>query len=92
MNSTLTVGGIFCDIQQAFHFINHDILLSQFQFYSTVGSAIALLTPYLKDRYHQVLINSTSPLWGKINNGELQSSILNYNNYVCTKFTYYCTV
>ena len=92
MNSTLSVGGIFCDIQQAFHFINHDILLPHFQFYSTVGSAITLITPYLKDRYQQVLINSTSPLWGKINNGELQSSTLNYYNYVCIKFMFYCTV
>ena len=31
-NNTLSVGGIFCDIQKAFHFINHDILLSDCNF------------------------------------------------------------
>ena len=55
---------------------------------ATVGSAMALNTSYLKDRYQRVLINSTSRLWGKINNGVPQGSIHDYNRYACIKFMY----
>ena len=71
------MGGTFCDIQKAFRFINHDILLSKF--YGTVGSAKALITSYITDKYQQVLISSTPSLWG---NGVPQCLILNYNPYV----------
>jgi hypothetical protein len=83
------VGGIFCDFQKAFHFINHDILLSKLEFYGAVGSAIALIMSCIKDRYQQVLINCNSSLWG---NGVPQVSIHNYNPYACIKFMYQCTV
>ena len=92
MNNTLSVGGVFCDIQKAFRFINHDILLSNLQFYCTVGSVKALIMSYIKDRYQQVLINSSSPLWGKINTGVTQVSIHNCNPCVCIKFVYSYTV
>jgi len=51
INNTHSVGGIFCDIQKAFYFINRRILLSALQFHCTVGTATALIMSYLKDRY-----------------------------------------
>ena len=37
LNNTLSVGGTFCEIQKAFRFINHDILLGKLEFYVTVA-------------------------------------------------------
>ena len=88
INSTLSVDGIFCDIQRAFYFMNHHILLSTLQFYCTVGTATALTMSYLKDRYQWVLINNISSLSGRINTAVPHGSILNYNPYVCVKFVY----
>ena len=59
------------------------------EFYGAVGSAKALITSYIKDSYQQVLINSTSSLWG---NGVPQCFILNDNPYVYIKLMYQYTV
>jgi hypothetical protein len=51
LNSKLTVGGIFCDLEKAFDSGNHDILLSKCEFYGFRGKTNALLRSYLSDRY-----------------------------------------
>ena len=88
-NNTLSLGGTFCNIQKAFRFINHDILLWKLEFYVTVGSAKASIASYIKDSYQQVLINSTTSVWGNV---VPQYLIANYNLYVYVKLMYQYTV
>ena len=45
------VGGIFCDREKAFDFVNYNILLSQLKVYGITGKASALSKSYIKDRY-----------------------------------------
>jgi hypothetical protein len=70
MNNKLTVCGMFYDLQKAFSCVNHDIILSKLEFSEVAGKFDTLIiTSYLKDRYHKVVIdnrkthNSTSSGW-----------------------------
>jgi hypothetical protein len=76
VNNKILVDCIFCNLQKAFDYIDHDILLSKLEFYGIVGSAKVVIASYLKDSYQRVLNNGTSSRWGKINNGVPQGSIL----------------
>lgn len=51
MNNKVTVDGIFCDQENAFNCVNHDILLLTLEFYGVEGKFNTLITSYLKDRY-----------------------------------------
>ena len=55
LNSRLIVGGIFCDVQKAFNYVNHNILLSKLEFYGITGITYKLLKSYLKGRYQRVV-------------------------------------
>jgi len=82
LNDTLTVGGIFCDLEKAFDSVDHDILLSKCEFYGFRGKTNALLQSYLSDRYKRVLINNSSSNvttfseWSKIKHGFLKVQYL----------------
>jgi hypothetical protein len=52
-NNKLTVDGIFCDLEKAFDFVNHDILMSKCAFYGFRGKTNALLRSYLSDIYQE---------------------------------------
>jgi hypothetical protein len=82
MNNKLTVGGIFCDLEKAFYYVNHDILLNKLEYYGIVGVFNKLIKSYLSNRYQKVVpdnnttYNSTSSVWEIIKYGVSQGSIL----------------
>ena len=82
LSNKLTVGEIFCRLEKAFDSVNHDILLSKWEFYGFRGKTDALLRSYLSDRYQRVIVNNifsnitTFSEWGKIKHGVPQGSIL----------------
>jgi hypothetical protein len=49
LNNKLTNGGIFCDLEQDFVCVNHNIFLSKLEFCEMVGKFNALLQSYHKD-------------------------------------------
>jgi len=54
------VGSVVCDLQKVFDCFNHDILLSEMEFYGFLGIANKLIKYYLKDRYQRVLLKNYS--------------------------------
>jgi hypothetical protein len=82
LNNKTMIGGIFCDLAEAFDCVNLDILLSKLKFYGITGPAHNLITSHLHKRYQRVLINSRNKYdniasdWKKINPGVPQGSIL----------------
>jgi hypothetical protein len=76
------IGGMFCDLENAFDCVNDFILLSTLKFYGITGPAHNFITSYLHKRYQRVLINSRNKYdnipsdWNKINHGVPQGSIL----------------
>ena len=82
LNRKLYVGGIFCDLSQAFNCVNHQILLTKLNFYGIQGITIDWFRSYLINRKQKVEIkspNSTHKLvseWGILKHGVPQGSIL----------------
>jgi len=73
---------IFCDMEKAFDFLYHDILLSKLHYYGISDKVKLLLESYLQNRCQRVHItnsylnsNSTSK-WTKIKCGVPQGSML----------------
>ena len=81
LNSKLTVGGIFFDLEKAFDCLNHSILLSKLQFYGVNGKSNIWFESYLKNRYMRVQISdiglnqTSSSAWGKITDGVPQGLV-----------------
>jgi hypothetical protein len=57
INNKAYVGGIFCDLEKAFDFVNHDLLMKKLKFYGIVRDAHALIKSYLTDMYQRVRID-----------------------------------
>jgi hypothetical protein len=55
-----TIGGILCDLDRAFECGNHDILLSELEFYRIVCKVYTLTKSYSNDRYQRVLRDNTN--------------------------------
>jgi hypothetical protein len=81
LNNSQIVCGIFCDLQKAFDYVNHKILLDKLQFYGINGKFKTLIESYLTNRYQKVTLNKTDfnnnfSNWVKLNCGVPQGSIL----------------
>ena len=74
-NSELT-GVVFLDIQKAFDFIDHNILLDKLKFYGISQIELKSFQSYLTDRYQQCQINGFLSKKGKIISRVSQGSIL----------------
>jgi hypothetical protein len=58
MNERKVVGGIFCDLQQAFDCCNHNILLTKSECYEVTGTILKLIKSYLDGRYQKVILDA----------------------------------
>jgi hypothetical protein len=81
LNNKLYVGGLFRDLQKAFDYVNHEILISKLKFYGISGIANRLIKSYLLSRYQRVIItdnnlNKISSRWEEVKYGVPQGSIL----------------
>jgi len=80
LNNKLLIGGIFCDLHKAFHCVNHDILLSEMEFYGISGKANNLIKAYLQNRYQRVFVDLDSikyySKWESVTDGVPEGSIL----------------
>ena len=80
LNSNKWVGGTFCDLNKAFDYVNHNILLSKLEFYGITGRAKNLIKSYLHDRYQRVRIKNKHlknhfSEWKKVKQGVPQGSV-----------------
>jgi hypothetical protein len=78
LNNRMKVGGIFCDLQKAFDFVNDNILLTKLEFCGITGITYKLIKSYLGGRYQRVVLNKHSSSlfsnWGEIKHGVPQGS------------------
>ena len=80
MNNNLLIGGIFCNLEKAFHCVNHKILLTKLEFYGVTGNHYKLYKSNLIDRYQRTLlyndnINITTSTWSKVEHGVPQGLV-----------------
>jgi hypothetical protein len=79
MNESKMVGGIFCDLQKAFDYVNHNILLNKIRILLT-GTILKLIKSYLEGIYQKVVVDNKLPNsnadCGEIRHGVPQGSIL----------------
>ena len=57
MNNWLSIGGIFCDLKQAFDCANCGILVDKLEFYEINGKFLSLIQSYFRERYQKVFID-----------------------------------
>ena len=82
INSKFTVVGTFFISKRLIDCLNHNILLSELQFYGVNGKAKSCFESYINNRYQRVQIldeelNQTSfSAWEKITDGVPQGSVL----------------
>jgi Reverse transcriptase (RNA-dependent DNA polymerase). len=56
LNNKLMAGGNFCDLEKAFDYVDHDILLSKLKFYRVTGKTFLSIKSYLQDRHYKVIL------------------------------------
>ena len=59
LNNKAMAGRVFCDLEKAFNYVNHDILLFKLLYYGISGKAKLLLESYLQNRYQRVHISNS---------------------------------
>ena len=82
MNNKLLVGAIFYDLEKAFDYVNHDVLLSKLKLYGISDKDFQLYQSYLGNRYCRTAIYSDSENshkvsnWARVRHGVPQGSVL----------------
>ena len=74
LNNKLLIGGIFCNLENAFDCVNHKILLSKLEFCGITGNRYKLYKTHLTSRYQRTLLcnenyNITTSTWAKVEYG-----------------------
>jgi len=74
LNNKLLIGGIFCNLENAFDYVNHKILLSKLEFCGITVNHYKLYKNYLTNRYQRTLLcnenyNITTSTWAKVEYG-----------------------
>jgi Reverse transcriptase (RNA-dependent DNA polymerase). len=71
---------ILCHLQKVFDYVNHNILLTELEFYGITGIAYKLIKSYLEGRYRRMVLNNISDNsfsnWAEIKHGVPQRSLL----------------
>ena len=62
LNNNLSIGVIFCDLEKAFDWVNHKILLTKPEFYGITGNHHKLYKSYLMDRHQRTLLYNKNGL------------------------------
>jgi hypothetical protein len=60
LNSKTMVGGIFCDLQKVFDFINRTVLMNKHELYGITGKFKTLINSYLTGRQQRMVLNNKS--------------------------------
>jgi hypothetical protein len=60
MNDRRSLGGLFFHLEKAFDFVNHKILLDEFEFYGVKGKFLELIQSFLQRRRQNVFINKNA--------------------------------
>ena len=68
--------GVFLDISKAFDKVWHEGILFKLKTYGVNGEVLTLLTTYLHERYHRVLLNGQTSSWELVKSGVPQGSVL----------------
>ena len=88
LNSKLSLGGLFCDLQNAIDCINRYILLSKIEFYGISGKANKLIKSYLKGGYQRVLLKSNSRTYFS----KLESNMVSLKALFLDIYSFSCTL
>jgi Reverse transcriptase (RNA-dependent DNA polymerase). len=59
-NSKNTVGGIFCNLQKAFDWVNHNISLKKLKFNGIKGTFYTFIKSYLEQRYKKLITSNST--------------------------------
>jgi hypothetical protein len=77
MNNRLSVGGIFCDLEKAFHCVNHEILVDKRQFFGIKRKSLTLINLILEeDPKKYLLINVMHMMMFLLDGEKLQMEFL----------------
>ena len=66
MNNKLLVGGMFCDLEEAFYCVCHDIILSKLKYYGINDKDFQPYHSYLDNRYCRTAIYNDSENSNKV--------------------------
>ena len=87
-NNRLSVGGILCDREKAFDYVNHGILRDTLVFYGISGKFLTLIQSYLTERYKKNSLITLTHIVGLLLDGRLQTGFLRVRSWACYFFSF----